>query len=122
MPNNAIQDGKPYLTLGAPGGTTITMGVLQTILNVVDFDMSAQEAVSRRVSVRPGHGQLTNRILRSVERELVRRGYPTRRYPVSYMVPLVHAIRLRNGALDGGADPAGDGMAATVQVAPTGGH
>jgi hypothetical protein len=27
------------------------------------------------------------------------------------MSPLVHAIRLRDGQLDGGADPAGDGMA-----------
>lgn len=122
-PTTLFKDGKPYLTLGAPGGTTITMGVLQTILNVVDFDMSAQEAVSApRFCTTSDTVELTNRILRSVERELVRRGYPTRRYPVSYMVPLVHAIRLRNGALDGGADPAGDGMAATVQVAPTGGH
>ena len=94
------------------------MGVLQTILNVVDFDMSAQEAVSApRFCTTSDTVELTNRILRSVERDLTRRGYPTCRYPVSYMVPLVHAIRLRDGALDGGADPAGDGMAASITVA-----
>lgn len=39
---------------------------------------------------------------------------PTIRYAASYATPLVHAIRLRDGRLDGGADPAGDGMAAQV--------
>jgi len=112
-PTTLLKDGKPYLTLGAPGGTTITMGVLQAILNVVDFGMSAQEAVSApRFCATSDTIELTNRILRSAERELVRRGYPTARYAASYMVPLVHAIRIRDGQLDGGADPAGDGMAA----------
>ena len=41
-----------------------------------------------------------------------------RRYAVSHMSPLVHAIRIvpdgLGGKLDGGADPAGDGMAAQV--------
>ena len=37
---------KPFFLVGAPGGTTITMGNLQAILNAVDFGMTAQEAVS----------------------------------------------------------------------------
>ena len=32
----------PYFVVGAPGGTYITMGVLQAILNVIDFGMDAQ--------------------------------------------------------------------------------
>jgi len=56
----------------------------------------------------------SNRVLRSVETELNGRGYPTKRYAVSHMSPLVHAIRIVDGRLDGGADPAGDGMAASV--------
>src|SRR5690606_39355804 len=36
---------EPYMVVGAPGGTQIAMGVLQTILNVIDFDMSMLEAV-----------------------------------------------------------------------------
>ena len=114
-PTMLMDDGKPFLALGAPGGTTITMGVLQTILNVVDFGMSAQEAVSApRFCALSDTIELTNRILRSTERELLARGYPTMRYAVSYATPLVHAIRLRDGILDGGADPAGDGMAAKI--------
>ena len=39
---------------------------------------------------------------------------PTVRYAVSFMVPFVHAIRMVDGVLDGGADPASDGMAAGI--------
>ncbi|MEZ5650948.1 MAG: gamma-glutamyltransferase [Burkholderiaceae bacterium] len=112
-PTMLFRDGEPFLALGAPGGTTITMGVLQAILNVVDFGMSAQEAVSApRFCTTSDTIELTNRILHGVERELQGMGYPTARYAVSYMMPLVHAIRRVNGCWDGGADPAGDGLAA----------
>lgn len=114
-PTTVFRDGKPFFTVGAPGGTTITMGVLQAILNAVDFDMSAQDAVcAPRFCVTSDTVEITNRILRSTERELTRRGYPVVRYAHSYMVPIVHAIRWRDGVLDGGADPAGDGMAAGI--------
>ncbi|MEZ5729459.1 MAG: gamma-glutamyltransferase [Burkholderiaceae bacterium] len=111
-PTMLFRDGKPFLALGAPGGTTITMGVLQTILNVVDFGMSAQEAVSApRFCTTSDRIELTNRVLHGVERELQAMGYPTERYAVSYMTPLVHAVRCVDGRWDGGADPAGDGLA-----------
>jgi gamma-glutamyltranspeptidase / glutathione hydrolase len=103
---------KPFFLVGAPGGTTITMGNLQAILNAVDFGMSAQEAVSApRITATSDTIEMTNRVLRSTEAELIGRGYRTKRYAVSHMTPLVHAIRLVDGRLDGGADPAGDGMA-----------
>ena len=106
---------KPFFLCGAPGGTTITMGNLQAILNAVDFGMTAQEAVSApRICATSDTIEMTNRLLRSTEAELNRRGYPTKRYAVSHMSPLVHAIRIVDGKLDGGADPAGDGMAAQV--------
>ena len=38
-------DRKPVLILGTPGGSRIITTVLQTILNVVDFQMNIQEAV-----------------------------------------------------------------------------
>ena len=106
---------KPFFLVGAPGGTTITMGNLQAILNAVDFGMTAQEAVSApRIVATSNTIEMTNRVLRSTETELQRRGYPTKRFAVSHMSPLVHAIRIVDGRLDGGADPAGDGMAAAV--------
>jgi gamma-glutamyltranspeptidase / glutathione hydrolase len=44
-PTILLRGGKVFLMLGAPGGSRITNGVLQVILNVVDFHMNVQEAV-----------------------------------------------------------------------------
>jgi gamma-glutamyltranspeptidase/glutathione hydrolase len=44
-PTIITMDGKPVLILGTPGGSRIITTVLQTILNVVDFQMNIQEAV-----------------------------------------------------------------------------
>lgn len=114
-PTIVFKEGRPFFLVGAPGGTTITMGNLQAILNVVDFGMTAQEAVQApRFTTTSDTIEVTNRIPRRTEKALQARGYPTKRHAHSYMHPLVHAIRLVDGRLDGGADPAGDGMAASV--------
>ena len=113
-PTVLFRNGAPMLAVGAPGGTTITMGVLQTILNVVDFGMTAHEAVSApRFCATSDTIELTNRIFRGVESALNDAGYETARYAASYVTPIVHAVRIIDGKLDGGADPAGDGMAAS---------
>jgi gamma-glutamyltranspeptidase/glutathione hydrolase len=39
-------DGKVVLAVGASGGSTIISSVLQTILNVIEFDMDPQAAVA----------------------------------------------------------------------------
>jgi gamma-glutamyltranspeptidase/glutathione hydrolase len=44
-PTIVLRDGKPWLLLGSPGGSRIITAVLHTILNVVDYGMSVQEAV-----------------------------------------------------------------------------
>ena len=44
-PTILLRGGKLYLMLGAPGGSRIINGVLNVILNVVDFHMNVQEAV-----------------------------------------------------------------------------
>jgi gamma-glutamyltranspeptidase/glutathione hydrolase len=115
-PTIVFKGDKPMLVLGAPGATQITMGNLQVMLNVMDFGMSAQEAVSApRFSATSDTIEVSNRILRSAERDLQRRGYVTRRWPQAYTFAWVHAIRIGDdNRLDGGADPATDGMAAAV--------
>jgi gamma-glutamyltranspeptidase/glutathione hydrolase len=45
-PTIVLKEGKPFLVIGSPGGPTIINTVLQTILNIVDFDMDIQSAVS----------------------------------------------------------------------------
>jgi gamma-glutamyltranspeptidase/glutathione hydrolase len=44
-PAIVTKDGALYMVTGSPGGRTIINTVLQTIVNVVDFGMNAQEAV-----------------------------------------------------------------------------
>ncbi len=44
-PTLLVRDGKVYMAVGAPGGSRIISGVLQVILNVVDFHMNVQDAV-----------------------------------------------------------------------------
>ena len=45
-PTILFKDGKPKIVVGAAGGWTISSAVLQAIINIVDFGMSATEAVS----------------------------------------------------------------------------
>lgn len=115
-PTVVFRDGRPTLLVGAPGGTYISMGVLQTILNVIDFDMDAQQAVSApRFSATSDIIEIVNRIPRATQIELEAQGYRFRRYPLSFHFGGVHAIRIaEDGRLDGGADPGRDGMALTA--------
>ncbi|MCB1512167.1 MAG: gamma-glutamyltransferase family protein, partial [Hyphomicrobiaceae bacterium] len=64
-PTIVFKGDQPFFLVGAPGGTTITMGNLQAILNAVDFGMSAQEAVhAPRFTTTSNTIEVTNRILR----------------------------------------------------------
>ena len=84
-PTILFKDNKPVFVLGAPGGTYIAMGLVQTILNFVDFEMDAQEAVSApRFCATSDTIGITNRILRRTERELVAMGYPIKRWPMNF--------------------------------------
>ena len=52
-PTIVFKDNKPYFLVGSPGGTTITMGNLQAILNVVDFEMPHAEAFNPETEGKP---------------------------------------------------------------------
>jgi gamma-glutamyltranspeptidase/glutathione hydrolase len=45
-PTIVLKDGKLFMVVGTPGGPTILNSVLQSFVNVVDFQMNAQDAVS----------------------------------------------------------------------------
>ncbi len=114
-PTIVFDAGKPFLVLGAPGATYITMGNLQVMLNVMDFGMDAQQAISApRFAAVSDTIELSNRILRAAERALQANGYRTLRHAQSYQFAWVHAIRMADGKLDGGADPATGGMVLAV--------
>lgn len=45
-PTIVLKDDKPFMIVGTPGGSTIITSVLQSILNVLVFDLSAEDAVN----------------------------------------------------------------------------
>ncbi|MGC4037028.1 MAG: gamma-glutamyltransferase [Chitinophagaceae bacterium] len=44
-PTLVLKNDKPFLVTGTPGGTTIPTSVFQTIVNVIDFGLSSEDAV-----------------------------------------------------------------------------
>ncbi len=114
-PTIVFKGDEPYIIIGAPGGTFITMGILQGILNVIDFNMTMFEAVSApRFTANSNTIDVSNRIPCFITDELEKLEYPIARNYLSYAFAGVHGIRIKNGRLDGGADPGRDGMALLV--------
>jgi gamma-glutamyltranspeptidase/glutathione hydrolase len=115
VPSIVWEADRPHLVIGAPGATQIAMGVLQVLLNALDFDMTMVEAVSApRFSATSNAIDVSNRIPRGVERELGTMGYEVVRSPHTYGFAAVHAIRIHRDGLDGGADPGHDGIVMAV--------
>lgn len=116
MPTVLYEGAEPCLVVGGVGATQIAMGVLQVVLNVVDFDRSMAEAVVEpRFCATSDVLEVVNRIPRSVTGRLEDLGHEVRRWPMSFGVAWVHGIRVRpDGTLDGAADPASDGVALAV--------
>jgi gamma-glutamyltranspeptidase / glutathione hydrolase len=103
--------------LGDPGATYITMGDLQVMLNVIDGDMNAEATINApRFAASSDSIELSNRTLRSCERSLLAKGYPVRRHAQRYTFAWVHAIRIVDGMIAGGADLATGGL--VVEVSP----
>ncbi len=45
-PTLVLKNKKPFLVVGTPGGTTIPTSVFQSIVNIVDFNLSASDAIN----------------------------------------------------------------------------
>lgn len=115
-PTLVERDGKLWMIVGTPGGSTIITAVAQTILNAYEFDMTMQEAVE---APRFHHQWLPDQILfeentldstlvqiLSAKNYLINEG----RTPIIGSVDAIMA--LPDGKLEGGADPRRENEAA----------
>ncbi len=111
-PTIVLKDGKLFMVLGTPGGPTIMNSVLQAFVNVVDFRMNAQDAVSAprfhhqwypdRLYLEPGFSPDTIALLRA-------RGHQIELRPSNNDLNM---ILIEGGWIQGEVDPRREGKAA----------
>jgi gamma-glutamyltranspeptidase/glutathione hydrolase len=114
-PTIVLEGEEPVLTIGAPGGAWIGVAVAQGLLNVLDWGMGMQAAISApRFSATTDAIDISNRIPYRTQRAVEAMGYEVKRSPMSYAFAGLHGISGWDGVLEGGADPQRDGYAAAV--------
>ena len=114
-PTLVEKDNKLWMTLGTPGGSTIITSVLQTILNVYEFNMSMQQAVN---APRFHHQWLpdivkveANSFDDKTIKELENKGYKIDYKNASNIGRVDAILVLSDGSLEAGADKRGDDIA-----------
>jgi gamma-glutamyltranspeptidase/glutathione hydrolase len=77
VPMFVMKDGKPWIVIGTPGGHTIGQTVPQIVMNILDFGMNIQDAISApRVSfIEPDQLAVEPTIEQEVIDELALRGH-----------------------------------------------
>jgi gamma-glutamyltranspeptidase/glutathione hydrolase len=111
-PTLLTHNGKLFMAVGAPGGSRITTGVLQVILDVVDFHMNAQDAVDLprfHNQWKPDVLYLEKGFRPETKGALQKMGYDIE--PIE-SVARVEAIVVKNGFLEGGTEARLDGKVA----------
>jgi gamma-glutamyltranspeptidase/glutathione hydrolase len=109
-PTIVEKDGKLFMIVGTPGGATIITSVFQTVLNVIEFDKSMQEAVSAKrfhhqwmpdevTSEKDAFDSLTTEKLKKKGYKITTRGAIGR---------VDGILKTKWGYYEGGADPRGD--------------
>jgi gamma-glutamyltranspeptidase/glutathione hydrolase len=104
------KDGKLFMVVGTPGGSTIITSVFQTVLNVIEFDQSMQRAVtSKRFHHQwlPDDVQVENDAFdTATTQKLESKGYKVSPHGPIGRVDAI--LKTKWGYYEGGADPRGD--------------
>jgi gamma-glutamyltranspeptidase/glutathione hydrolase len=111
-PTLILQNGKPFLVVGTPGGTTIPTSVFQTIVDIIDFKMSSEDAVYKpkfhhqwlpdQIDVEKSFPEETKDALKKMGYKIVERGDIGRTEVIKVM---------SNGSFEAVADIRGDDAA-----------
>jgi len=110
-PTIVLKNKKPYLIVGTPGGTTIPTSVFQTIVNIIDFGMSAEDAMNKpkfhhqwlpdEILVEADFDAATLEALEAMGYEIKKRG----------SIGRTELIQIKNGKIIAVADKRGDDAA-----------
>lgn len=119
-PTLVLKDGQPFMVLSTPGGDNQDQGLLQVLLNVIEFGMNPQEAVEApRFDTQhyvssfdnheflPGVLNVESRISDDVVRQLSARGHKMKVQTAwgTGSSPTVIMYDVKSGVISGGADP-----------------
>jgi len=116
VPLFVLKDGKPWIALGTPGGHTIPQTVPQMVMNILDFGMNIQEAISapRIAFTQPDILAVEDAIPRAIGTSLMERGQSVLH---TRALGNAHGLMIEWGpdgkpiSFTGGADPRGAGLA-----------
>ena len=115
-PTLLLRDGKPFATIGSPGGKRIISTMAMLISNLVDYNMDIQSAimVPRINNYEVGPLKIEARIPIEVQNELLQMGHELdvkKDFDLYFGGAQGVVIDQRTGKLHGGADPRRDGKA-----------
>lgn len=115
-PTIVLKDGKPVMSLGAPGATRIITGVAQVISKVVDHNMDIQDAIDAP-RIHDDYEKLVyeTRIPETTVKKLKDMGHTVVAEGDWLEYPCVQGVTMNeDGTLRGGADPRRDGKAVGI--------
>lgn len=117
-----LRDEKPWVAIGTPGGHTIVQTVPQMVINLIDFRMDIQQAITaprisfiepNLIAVDQGVDRLIINRLKTMGHRLV-----TRNLGNAHGLAIEYDAKGKVVRFTGGADPRGEGAAIGLNTAP----
>jgi gamma-glutamyltranspeptidase / glutathione hydrolase len=100
------KDGKLEMVVGSPGGPAIVGFVVQTLIGMIDWNLTPQDAIASPHVVVFGRGVNIEPELTPIKPALEALGHEVR---IGEFPSGIHAIRITQNGLLGGADPRREG-------------